>query len=66
MDTAFIDHLLLDPETAFEEVRKMREILMKTGGEMIGIWHNYALGETGPYKGWQEFYSKTIKLMEGS
>lgn len=56
MDSAFIDHLGMDPRDAFSEAVTLAGKVRQFGGEAIGIWHNYSLCEKGRYRGWQQFF----------
>ena len=53
MDSAMADHLKYSPEQALEEAVKLTGLVSQYGGEAIGIWHNYALSDRGPYRGWR-------------
>jgi len=53
MDSAMADHLKYTPEQALEEAMKLTDKVRRYGGEAIGIWHNYALSDQGPYQGWR-------------
>ena len=62
MDTAIIDNLKLTQAEAINTVDRMIRQARKLNGTMTVIWHNYALSETGHYKGWQKVFEKIIKL----
>jgi len=62
MDSAFIDHLNLNPEQAMEEAGRLFGKVKQFGGEAIGIWHNYSLSEKGQYKGWQQFFIEAVEM----
>lgn len=54
MDTAMADHLGMSSGEALDEIRRLLSAAGPYGGEAIGIWHNYALSETGNYRGWRQ------------
>lgn len=61
MDSAMADHLQYTPEEAEREITALLEKVRVTGGEAIGIWHNYSLAEQGRYKGWQQVLINILK-----
>ena len=38
-------------------------MLLKYGGEAVGIWHNYALSERGNYRGAREQFIRLINFI---
>jgi len=62
MDSAFIDNLKFSPERAVIKAAEIVRLVKRYGGEAIGIWHNYALGETDIYLHWQSAFREIIKL----
>ncbi len=38
------------------ELREYYNLVQHTGGEMIGIWHNFALGTDPAWHGWMDMY----------
>lgn len=65
MDSAFADRLGTGPGEALKQVARIKRALEDTGGEIQGIWHNYALTGAGPYEGWRDFFEKTVALFTG-
>ena len=62
MDSAFIDNMNYRPDQSVEKAAELIGLVKRYGGEAIGIWHNYAMGETGNYKNWQPAFREIIKL----
>jgi hypothetical protein len=62
MDTAMIDHLGYNPGMGEDEATRLITELKAVGGEAAGVWHNYALSETGQYQGWQDVFRKIISF----
>ncbi len=64
MDTAMIDHLKFSHSESVNEVQDLLDEVRENGGEAIGIWHNYALGEYDGYEGWQAVFRQILKLVK--
>ena len=64
MDSAMIDHLKITPEAAVEEIKNLVNQVKMYGGEAIGIWHNYSLGEKDQYTGWSEVLTSILELYQ--
>jgi hypothetical protein len=56
MDVAMKDYLEMTPEQALDEVRYYKEVIEKTGGLMVSVFHNSSLSEEGEWKGWRKVY----------
>ena len=59
MDTMFEDYLKLKPAKIIEYVKPLIEETKKYNGELIAIWHNYALSNN---KEKLQVYKEIIKL----
>ena len=42
------------------EFRYYLNLLLRTGGTFISIFHNFALSETEPWQGWHSFYQRML------
>lgn len=61
MDSAAHYHLRLSPSRAYEELMSYYELLRRTGGMMITVWHNSTLGDTVGLKGWRAMFEMFMK-----
>jgi hypothetical protein len=61
MDSAMIDHLDYSPGQAVSEAGKLVRRVTESGGEAIGIWHNYALSDKNQYAGWKKAFEMILK-----
>lgn len=60
MDSAYIDQLRLSKEEAISKILEINKNVRKVKGHAIGIWHNYLLSESGPYKGWRRVFENLV------
>jgi len=56
MDRTFKDYLKICPNEAMELIEEILNELIKTGGQLISVWHNESLNENDEWKGWSEVY----------
>lgn len=61
MDSALAENMKMVPGEAETRVEALLEHVKVWGGEAIGIWHNYALGDTEEFRGWQSFFRNILK-----
>lgn len=61
MDATSIFYSKEKPEAAFASLERMMWQLKKTNGTLTTIFHNYTLGNQGPYKGWRKMYEKLVE-----
>ncbi len=60
MDTTARDYLKLSAAESFEELEKLRETLLQTGGILTTVFHNFSLGTAHDWKGWREGYREFV------
>lgn len=62
MEATSIFYLKQSPEKALEELERLYWAVRKTNSQMITVFHNYTLGESGMYKGWRSVYQQLLDL----
>ena len=58
--TAFFEENLNAPE-AFELLQNMKETLQTCNSQLITVFHNFSLGSSEEWKGWNEAYEKFLE-----
>jgi hypothetical protein len=61
MDRTLKDYLSLDPESAKDKIEQLIKTIKIYGGNLISIWHNDSLGDSGEWAGWAEVYQFLLK-----
>lgn len=62
MDGTLRDYLQLTPEESLSVIKQLIEEVAGVGGTFVSLWHNDALCDYGPWKGWQHVYDTMYKL----
>lgn len=62
MDSSLRHYLMLSPEQAVEEIRKIVAEVKAVGGTFVSLWHNDSLSETGAWKGYRQVYETMLEL----
>lgn len=63
MDSALKNYLNLSPEAAYQELVRLWQAVIQTGGTMTTVWHNHSISDRGDWKGWQEVYIRFSDLV---
>ncbi len=63
MDRALQQYMQLSPAEALEKVRDLVETVRQIGGEMVMVFHNESLSESGEWKGWSEAIREMIAVI---
>jgi len=61
MDTALADHIKISPRQSLERIEGFIDALAEIGGDLTGIWHNYALAGSYGYDGWMDFFTGVVE-----
>lgn len=62
MDVAMKDYLNLNPQEAWEEIRKIMLEIKQYGGTFISLWHNESIGGKGIWNGWKQVFEDMTEL----
>lgn len=62
MDVTMMDYLRLTPEKALEKIAETVASVRSVQGELISLWHNESLGDSGRWKGWRRVYKEMVRL----
>ncbi len=60
MDTTARDYLGLSAQEAFDQLRKLKVVLMATGGKLTTVFHNFSLGMAADWPQWRNAYERWI------
>lgn len=61
MDTTARFDMALSPEQAFNRLHQLSDTLMKIGGKLTTVFHNFSLGTDRGWKDWREQYETLLK-----
>lgn len=60
MDGTYMDYMQCSLEEAIIEMRAIKRMCRKYGGEFMFIWHNDSLSNFGRWEGWQELFEESL------
>lgn len=62
MDTAYADHLGLDPEEASTKITEMLGHVRKVNGPLVSVWHDRVLADRDEYTDWWKLFDQSIDI----
>ena len=64
MEVTFLEDLNMQPLQAFEEMKKLIDIVRKYNGRLVFIWHNTAVSDSWhSRKEWKNVFSKVVDYL---
>ena len=64
MDVALKNGLKLNTTEAWQKIKQLIDEVKKVNGELISIWHNESLSDTGQWQGWRNLYEKQLEYIK--
>lgn len=61
MDGTYKDYLKMSVNDAVQDMLALRKEIQIHGGELIAIWHNETISDTGKWAGWRTLLEETIQ-----
>lgn len=61
MDVTFRDYVRLTPEESLHEIKQIIGQVRSCNGELVTLWHNESLSDTGRWKGWRWLYNEVVE-----
>lgn len=61
METSLNKYQKLSPDEAIEVIKELNEVVRKTNGDFISLWHNETLSETKEWKGWRRVWEALLE-----
>ena len=62
MDGTLRYYLQLQPEKAFEEIKKIMQEVKNVGGTFVSVWHNETVNDLGTWEGFRGVFEQMNKL----
>lgn len=62
MDVTLNSYMGLSPDEAIIESKETIELIKKTGGLFVSLWHNESFCEKNHWKGWRKVYNDVLKF----
>ncbi len=62
MDATLNRYMGMSPEEAIQELKNLRDEVLKVNGHFVTLWHNETLGEIWEWQGWRVVYEQVLKI----
>jgi hypothetical protein len=60
MDVTLKDYLHLNPKEAIKQLKDIKTVIQREGGEFTSLFHNSSLADTGEWAGWLAVYEEAV------